>query len=367
MRKFIATLLAAPLFLTACGPSQSNKYVINGTFEMGQDGDTVILQKMANRKSINMDTTIIEDGKFVFEGVVDTVCMYSVNLKSASKNKGLAEFMMEVGHLNIEVTKEKQQISGTLLNDNFQNLINQIEVVNIQARNVIPILRDKNVEKAKHDSAMLVYQDATDKIANLIAKTTEENINNELGITLFEQQYPMFKDEVAARIIKMIKSPFSERQKIQKIRNRINTLAKTAVGKTYLDFSLATPEGKEIKLSDFVGKSKIILIDFWASWCGPCRKEMPNMVKAYADYHKKGLEIVGVSFDDNGEKWKNAIEKLNITWPQMSDLKGWGNKAGKLYGVRSIPYTVLIDQDGKIIAKDINGEKLLEKLAELLK
>ena len=107
--------------------------------------------------------------------------------------------------------------------------------------------------------------------------------------------------------------------------------------------------------------------DFWASWCGPCRREMPNLVEAYAKYKNKGFEIVGVSLDQSGEAWKEAIEKLNITWPQMSDLKYWNCEGAQLYAVSSIPHTVLIDGEGTIIARGLHGEELQEKLAEVIK
>ena len=125
--------------------------------------------------------------------------------------------------------------------------------------------------------------------------------------------------------------------------------------------------GKQVKLSDWVGKGKYVFVDFWASWCGPCRKEMPNVVEAYNRYKDKGLEIVGVSFDSNKLQWSAAVEKLGMTWPQMSDLKGWECAAAKVYGIRSIPSNILIDPQGKIVAMDLRGSKLQTVLAELLK
>ena len=126
-------------------------------------------------------------------------------------------------------------------------------------------------------------------------------------------------------------------ERINKLKAHIETSKKTAVGQKYIDFSMQTPEGETVSLSDFVSKNKYTLIDFWASWCGPCRKEMPNVVEAYKAFKDKGFGIVGVSLDENADKWKEAITALNITWPQMSDLQGWNNAGAKLYGVNSIP------------------------------
>lgn len=137
-------------------------------------------------------------------------------------------------------------------------------------------------------------------------------------------------------------------------------------GTTYRDLTMNDPQGNTVKLSQWVGKG-YVLVDFWASWCGPCRAEMPNVVESYQRYHDRGYEIVGVSFDQKQDAWTAAIKKLGMTWPQMSDLKGWDCAAHEVYGVNSIPSNILIDPQGKIVAADLRGEELLNKLAEIYK
>ena len=168
-------------------------------------------------------------------------------------------------------------------------------------------------------------------------------------------------------LLQQVPANFQNDETIVRIKELTETQKKTAVGTKFIDFEMETPDGKAVKLSDYVGKGKVVLVDFWASWCGPCRREMPNLVGAYAKYKNKNFEIVGVSLDQNGDSWKEAIDKLNITWPQMSDLKYWNNEGAKLYAVSSIPHTVLIDGDGIILARGLHGEELQEKLAEVLK
>jgi thiol-disulfide isomerase/thioredoxin len=151
---------------------------------------------------------------------------------------------------------------------------------------------------------------------------------------------------------------------MQALKTRIEILKSVAVGQIAPDFEMNDSTGKAIKLSSF--KGKLLLVDFWASWCGPCRAENPNVVKAYQAYNSKGFDILGCSFDQNREKWIKAVKDDNLTWSHVSDLKGWANAAGKLYGVNSIPANVLLDKDQKIIGRNLRGEELMSKLVEVL-
>lgn len=145
----------------------------------------------------------------------------------------------------------------------------------------------------------------------------------------------------------------------------LQALEKRQPGKKYVELTMKNLEGKTVRLSDYVGKGKYVLVDFWASWCGPCRQEMPNVVKSYERYHAKGYEIVGVSFDQKEDAWKKAVGDLGMKWPQMSDLKGWECAAHDAYGVNSIPSNVLVGPDGVIVATDLRSQALLKKLEEI--
>jgi peroxiredoxin len=139
---------------------------------------------------------------------------------------------------------------------------------------------------------------------------------------------------------------------------------KTGIGATP-DFAITDTSGKLMKLSDLRGK--YVLVDFWASWCAPCRKENPNVVKAYQQYHDKGFEIVGVSLDTKKDAWMKAINKDGLTWNHVSDLKGWESDIVKEYGIKVVPTSFLLDKEGKVIANNLREEALPKKLAELLK
>jgi peroxiredoxin len=149
----------------------------------------------------------------------------------------------------------------------------------------------------------------------------------------------------------------------KEIADRIAILNSTMEGKPALGFTQTDIKGGSVSLADY--KGKYVLIEFWASWCGPCRAESPNLLKNYLVFKNKGLNVLSISLDNNADYWKKAIEKDGMPWTQVSDLKGWNNEVAKLYGIRAIPANFLIGPDGKIIARDLRGEILHKKLSEV--
>lgn len=364
MKKF-TYLLAVAALVAAC--SGNKGYVVTGTVENGADGDTVFLQKVEGRNLVKMDSAVITKGTFTFKGVQDSAVNRYVTYKPDGKQPLLMDFFLENGTININLSRDNDTATGTPTNDAYQEVRGQLGEINKQMMAVYETMSDTTLTDEQRESKMKEMNELQDKMMEITKAGIAKNITNLVGIHLLKNNYYYLEADELDPLMPQIPAEFANDEVIIKIKKNVEKMKATAVGKKFTDFEMATPDGKAVKLSDYAGKGKVVLVDFWASWCGPCRRDMPNLVETYAKYKNKGLEIVGVSLDQSGEAWKDAIKKLNITWPQMSDLKYWNSEGAQLYAVSSIPHTMLIDGEGTIIARGLHGEELQEKLAEVLK
>lgn len=371
MKKF-TYLLATAALLAACSGNQG--YTVTGTVEGASDGDTVYLSDWGGRQWIKLDSTVIENGKFTFKGQQDSTVHRFITCHPTGE-KGLStDFFLENGAINVQLTSTPNDaVTGTPNNDIYQGIRSKMNA-NLQQIAAImadPALSDSTVTEeeriAKKEEASQKIEKLSDNNLQIAIESIAQNITNPVGIYLLKNNYYMMSVEQLDPLMPQIPAAYDNDATINRIKSNVEKLKKTNVGQKFTDFEMQTPDGKAVKLSDYVGKGKVVLIDFWASWCGPCRREMPNLVEIYKKYKNKGFEIVGVSLDSNAEAWKNGIKQLNITWPQMSDLSMWDCEGAQLYAVSSIPHTVLVDGEGTILARGLHGEELQEKIAEVLK
>ena len=364
MNKIVYLFAAGAMALTACNNEPA--YKISGTIENVADGEYVYLQEAKGRELIKLDSAVVTKGAFTFNGRQDEAVNRYITYTPAEGRGTRVDFFLENGNIAVAMGEEST-VTGTQNNDIYQAYKTESGALNKEVRALYEKTKAEGISEDEKAALGKQIDELNNKSSALTYSTIENNITNIVGIHLWPgNSYSMELDQLKDLAAK-VPAEFKSNERIAKLLNRIEVLEKTAVGQKFTDFALPDPDGKVIKLSDIIAKNKYTLIDFWASWCGPCRAEMPNVVAAYKEYNKKGFGIVGVSLDNDADKWKAAIKNMNMTWDHMSDVKGWSCEGAALYGVNSIPATVLVAQDGTIIARNLRGEAIKEKLAELLK
>ncbi|HJA84611.1 MAG TPA: AhpC/TSA family protein [Candidatus Bacteroides avicola] len=365
MKKF-TYLLATAALLAACSGNQG--YTVKGSVEGAADGDTVYMQAREGRQLVKLDSAVITNGEFQFKGTkADSLADVRYLTYKSGENSLAMDFFLENGNIQIHLSTNDDAATGTPTNDAYQVIRAQVNELTKQMSAIYKSLSDSTLTDEQREEASKNIEATEEKMMGVMKEGITNNITNAAGIYLLKQNFYYMDVEDLDPLMAQIPAAYANDETIIRIKDNVEKMKATAVGQKFTDFEMQTPDGKAVKLSDYVGKGKVTLIDFWASWCGPCRREMPNLVEAYKKYKNKGFEIVGVSLDRDAEAWKNGIKQLKITWPQMSDLKYWDCEGAKLYAVSSIPHTVLVDGEGTILARGLHGEELQEKIAEALK
>lgn len=374
MKKISSLLFAATIILMAActGQPNSKEYTLTGNISGGSDSLEVFLQIIDENTGefVSVDTTTVQNGTFIFKGIAEqSPALRFISTEGLSRPVPVA---IESGNIDVSIdTAFVVTVKGTALNDKYQEFSNKRNAINNQLRELSKL--GKEAEKAgtltpEYEKELdNKYDSLYNGLKKEVFDFTKANITNPFGVYVLIDRGVSFDATQLKELLPSLDAKVKASVRVQKLEKRLQALEGTEVGKQFIDIKGTTPDGKELSLSDYAGKGKYVLVDFWASWCPPCRKDMPTVVEAYKQYKNKGFEIVGVSLDDDKAAWEKGIKDLNITWPQVSDLKGWKTELGAAYAVNSIPHTVLLDKEGKIIAKDIHASELLSKLAELMK
>lgn len=350
--------------------AQTQHYRISGAASDLVNGDTIYIQEVVRNRPVNppIAQALVKDGRFTFEGNVNHSVPKVLFLVSPVEGKQMfTEFFLEPGEITANLNLENTSITGTPQNDSYQQVRNKVTALRSKLMDVYRQMNSKDLtaeEDARHRQTMLALEN---EFKTLMKDEAAKQIQTPVGVFIFTQIYRDYSPAVADSLFRLIPPVILESDKdLVEIGNSIQRSLLSTVGSPYLNLSMHNLEDQPVELAQYIGKSKLLLVDFWASWCGPCRKAMPKLIALYEEYKDKGLEIVGVSFDEKADSWKQAVEALKLPWPQMSDLKGWKSEAAKLYDITGIPALILIDQQGTIIAKDLHGEALKKKIEELL-
>jgi thiol-disulfide isomerase/thioredoxin len=369
MKKVILFLAAIAIIASSCG--EKDAFTIKGKLPNGTyDGQQVYLKTLdANWKDIiSIDTVNIVDGEFFFKGLAkEGATLHFISLDDAPDfmNRPVP-VVVEPGEITVSLDSISI-VGGTPLNNAFQAFVDKQNAIENEMMTIANLAQDSLLSSEKKAELEKQYNDKDNMITNEIYDFVKGNIGNQIGVYFLSKNYYRFSADQLNELVPSIDPKYKSIDRIQRIETVAKALVATAVGKAFTDVKGKTPEGKDAALADYAGKGKYVLVDFWASWCPPCRAEMPKVVELYKQYKDKGLEIVGISLDKTNEDWVKGIKKLNITWPQISDLKYWDSELAAAYGVSSIPHMMLLDKDGKILARGINAEEAAKQLEELLK
>ena len=387
--KKVVLFLAAAAMIVSCKQLAENEYEVTGTFaDNSLDGKTIVLEKQSQMGYTPVDTVKVDGDKFVIKGTTTDPEMVFLNVEG--KTDGKVNFILEPGEINLKVDKDtlfKSVTGGTFNNDKLEEFKGlsykmfkeneKIEKAALPQRNEALKINDTvTLNKLRKDKEA-TFKTWNGQLVDFIKKNPKAFVNimvlgqvAQMRVStmddvraLFEGLDPSIKKTKEG---KQIADYFAKMDAEKKGTPEAATSAEggVKVGDVAPEFTAPSPEGKAVTLKQSLGK--VTIIDFWASWCKPCRAENPNVVALYNELHAKGLNIIGVSLDKTADKWKEAIAADKLTWAHVSNLKFWDEPIAKQYGVSSIPATFILDASGKVVAKDLRGAELKAKVTELL-
>ncbi|PWT96928.1 MAG: hypothetical protein C5B52_14755 [Bacteroidetes bacterium] len=376
MRNYIVCLMV--LAAVACKNNSSSdgksvrnsdsSFVVAGKIN-GIENDWIYLYRV--ERGDKLDSVRANQGSFEFKGNIAHPEFCLIGFTENGEKQFPYSFFLDNSNIKIEAKKDSLnslQVTGSPTQDELKDYDSKTR--DLQKRNKELErqyqLAMMNRDKLKIDSIFKAAGELQDEARQISIDYAKANRGSYVAIYQLNRNFSGDENPAIAQ------SAFDSLEpKIQQsffgnnLKQSLDNARRTAIGTVAPEFALNDVNGKPVSLTSY--KGKYTLVDFWASWCGPCRQENPEVVKAFRQFHPKGFEILGVSLDEEKDKWLVAIQKDGLNWTHVSDLKGWRSDVAALYGVQAIPMNFLLDKDGKIIAKGLRGEALAEKLAEVIK
>ncbi len=363
--------LAMAVFAVAALPvmAQQVKYSIQG--ECPADAQMVYVADRVSGTPI--DSVATSNGKFAIEGNYQKDALLFVK---SNVSKWLVVFFNDGAPVNIDL--KTNTLKGSAQNESLNYYDRQNDSLTMKMsglqNQLLAIYNDQSLSQEQKEEKLKAKVSELQPEANkLVASTNElmdkmlkENPNTLVPAAFISDLYSLYGLEKMKQLFAS-NPPFASHPAVAEVKNYIaqEEARMKIIGKRFTDLEESDTEGNVHKLSEYVGKGQWVLIDFWASWCGPCRAEMPNVVENYEKYHARGFNIVGLSFDQDKDAWLKAIDDLKMPWVHLSDLKGWKTVAASVYGINAIPASLLVDPDGIIVARDLRGDALGAKLQEI--
>ena len=367
MKKLV--LIAAAALMAACSQPETG-YTVNVTVsgDLTQlPNDTLVLAG-GTRKAPVADTAVLVNGKCTIKGETATPTNYTLAFKGG---RAFKRFFLENEKYNVTFDasdlKKVDVVGGTT--QAFINEVNAKREELYAANNLDSLLKAfGKLSEEERAAVRETYEKCEGEIKAMTDAYLAANpVSNYALNTLASEVGDLTIEEAEAKLVAFdTLAAFANNEILKETKETIELIKSLQPGKQAPDFVQNDPDGKPVKFSDIYSKNKLTMVDFWASWCGPCRAFNPELVKIYKKFHKKGFEIIGVSHDSDHEKWVKGIKDDKLDWPQVSDLKYWDNEVGKMYYVRYIPQNIFVDQNGVIVGRQIDKPEVAKFIEDFL-